>query len=453
MGCEMKFLITSVQSHALPHYKFLKSLETYCQKNVAELIVLPMIGRGAFEDMDKIHAVYQPYLEFNKRKINNNLQIEQFHIRPAQIDPLTGLNRFAQRATSLIFASPKQRMKPIHHSNHKYPKFLITTGAASKPRYATGQDVSADRRRLGNIAKRDHVYGALLVDVQDDEIFHLRNIRADAQGSFIDLGKKYNGGRVTNSILEALVLGDYHLGDTDPQTREVNYQMIEQYKPKKLILHDFFNGHSVNPHIEKSFIQQKLIHQYDTGYNSLERELEEGHDELIELSKAMKGREIYIIPSNHNEFLNRYLDEGLYIKDIGNFRIATKLALYMAEKDFNNPVEGGYNCIGKLPKNIKFLRRTDDLKVKGYQLGSHGDRGPGGSKGSMNTKEADFGKSITGHVHRAQILRETYTVGTSTHLSLPYTRGYPSDWSHTNAFLWENGKVQLVSIIEGCYES
>jgi hypothetical protein len=68
----------------------------------------------------------------------------------------------------------------------------------------------------------------------------------------------------------------------------------------------------------------------------------------------------------------------------------------------------------------------------------------------MTTKENDFGKSITGHVHQAQILRDTYTVGTN---SLPltpyYMRGYPTASSHTHAMLWDNGTVQLINEIGG----
>ena len=54
-------------------------------------------------------------------------------------------------------------------------------------------DQSAERRRLGNIAKRDHVYGGLIVEVEGAEIFHMRHIRADTDGKFVDLGVKYDG--------------------------------------------------------------------------------------------------------------------------------------------------------------------------------------------------------------------------------------------------------------------
>jgi hypothetical protein len=127
------------------------------------------------------------------------------------IDPITGLNRFAQDETTLVLASPKQRMRPVPHSNKKHPKFLVTTGACTLPNYATGTDVSAERRRLGNIALKDHVYGGLVVEVENDEIFHMRHVRANKGGSFVDFGTRYDSNKKSSAVLEALVLGDYHV--------------------------------------------------------------------------------------------------------------------------------------------------------------------------------------------------------------------------------------------------
>lgn len=52
-------------------------------------------------------------------------------------------------------------------------------------------------------------------------------------------------------------------------------------------------------------------------------------------------------------------------------------------------------------------------------------------------------------VHKAQALRDTFTVGTMLPLTMYYMRGYPSDWSHSHAFLYDTGVVQLVNIIPG----
>lgn len=445
------YLITSAQSCASPHSTLLEGFEYYAEDHDSEIIILPMIGQSAKEDFDRVHSIFRENydIEEGNRKLNNNIQIEQFNIRPYQIDPVTGLTRFAQRETTKVFASPKQRLKPIAHSNQKHPKYLVTTGACTRPNYATGMDVSAERRRLGGISRRDHIYGGLIVEIENNEIFHMRHLRADQRGSFVDLGVRYDGNYRSESVLEALVLGDYHMGQTVPEVREETFKMIDRYKPKRLMLHDFFDGHSVSHWVEQRFIEHKLIQQKDKDHHILEKELTDGYHELCKLSELMRGEKIYFVGSNHHEFLNRYLNDGRFMKDPTNARFGFKLASYLAKKDFNNPVEAGYRMIGKLPRNIIFLRRNQDLKVRGYQLGAHGDKGPGGGYGSITAKENDWGKSISGHVHKAQILRDTYTVGCMLPLTPYYMRGHPSDFSHTHGFLWDNGCVQLVNIING----
>lgn len=443
-----RYVITSAQSCASPHKNFWLGLQEYATFWNAELIVLPMIGKNATEDWDAIHSDFTPYLLKSKRFLNSNVAIQQFHVRPYQIDPITGLSRFAQRGTTLIFASPKQRLKAIAHSNQKHPKFLITTGACTLPNYAIGTDVSAERRRLGKIAKGDHVFGAVVVEVIDNKIFHVRHLRADKKGVFIDLGASYDGRKMKGRAkLKAMVLGDWHGGQTDPIVRQVTGEMIKELRPEQLILHDFFDGHSVSHHIDKKIVRQKLLHQYDKGFHVLKTELEDDNKDLWWFSKLLKGKKIVIVYSNHHAFLPRYLEEVRFQFEMTNFRLAVKILDYIATKDYNDGVKFGLKYVGKLPKNVVFLKEDSDYKILGYQLGSHGDKGANGGYGSINSKENDFGKSISGHTHSSQIQRDTYIVGTCLPLNMFYMRGQPTSWTHTHALLWENGTVQLIHII------
>lgn len=444
-----KYVITSAQAYASPHTHFWEGLLAYAKRIKAEVIVLPMIGNCAAQDWDKIHKIFVPYLEYGRKHLNSNIAIEQFNVRPYQIDPLTGLDRFAQQGTTIIFASPKQRLKPVPHSNFKYPKFLVTTGAVTRPNYATSDDVSAERRRLGDIARRDHCYGFIVVEVVNNKLFHMRQVRANSEGVFVDLGVKYDGKVRTSVQAEAMILGDFHCGQADPIVVQATYEMIREFKPKRLILHDFFDGHSISHWIEKKPVRERLIQVYDKGLFTLEGELKDAYDQLKVFSEMCE--EVVVVFSNHHAFLHRYLEEFRFAKDAPqNLRIAIDLIQWMAEKDYNDPVEAGIKKFGDLP-NVKFLREDEDYKIHGYQLGAHGDKSMSMGYGSMTTKENAWGKSCSGHVHKAQVLRQTYTVGTCLPLNMFYMRGYPSDWTHSHAFLWETGTVQLVHIFGKFY--
>lgn len=445
------YLLTGAQAEARPNGQLLRSMEAYVAERAGGLVILPMIGQNASEDWDNLHPAFADMdVEYGARKLNEHIGIEQHHVRPYQIDPVQGLNRFVQRERTHVFASPKQRLKSVAHSVRNHPKFLVTTGAVTEPNYATSEDVSAERRRLGNIAKRDHVFGGLVVEIANSNKYYMRHITSNGRGSFVDLGKKYDGKEITETDTEALVLGDYHCGRTDPTVLKATYKMIDDLRPKRVVLHDFFDGHSVSHHAEKEPITQGIHQIVDLGHDSLEAELKQCGDELRILADMTD--EVVVVMSNHHEFLWRYLNEARFMKDKVNTRFGLRLANYMAERDENDPVEHGIRLLGELPPNIRFLKRTDDYRVKGYQLGAHGDKGVGLGYGSMVSKENDYGQSISGHVHQNQTMRRTHTVGTMLPLDMFYLRGSPHAWTNGHAAIYANGAVQHLMIYKGAYK-
>lgn len=315
---------------------------------------------------------------------------------------------------------------------------LMTTGAVTKPNYNTDN-------RQGIIADHDHVYGAIVVEIVDNVNYHYRQLTAQKNGPFVDLGIKYSGKETEPSVLEALVLGDWHTGDTNGDVRKKTFEMIQEYKPRRIILHDYFNGHSVNHH-EKSKLGSRARAARE-GRLSLEEELRMNSKELYAFAAvAGENAEIVLVASNHNEFLDRYLQEGRFLVEHHNAALGAKLFAAVVEK--KNPLQVGLEMCGGVPKNVKFLERDQDYKVRGWQLGAHGDQGANGARGGIRGIENAYGKSITGHSHTPEILRDTYIVGTSTDLRLDYTSG-PSSWMNTHAMLWDNGRVQLIHIING----
>lgn len=447
----MNHLITSAQANVRPNNRLLQSMETYAGEREADMTILPMIGKNASEDWRQLHRAFDDYpVQYGSLMLNDSIQIEQFHVKPQAVDPSTGLRRFAQRERTQVFASPKQRMTAIPDASREHTKFLVTTGAVTMPNYSTGDDNLAERRRLGSIARRDHEFGALVVETLGNKGYFMRHVRSGNRGAFIDLGTRYDGKEVEEGIRpDAMVLGDWHSGRTDPDVLDGTLDMIDTLKPKKVFLHDFFDGHSVSHHVEKQPITQQLLQQEDLGHTSLEAELAQCRDELIDL--ASRTDEVVVVMSNHHEFLWRWLNEGRFMQSPKNMRFGFKLASHMAEKDENDPVEHGIKMIGDIPKNIRFLKRTDSVKVRGYELGAHGDKGVGYGYGSITSKENDFGKSISGHVHKAEKQRQTHTVGTMLPRDMYYMRGSPSAWTNSHAVIYPDGSVQHLFLENGLW--
>jgi hypothetical protein len=413
-------------------------LERLCQTKNAELIILPMNGKDARETLYHESLGDIEIFEGNY-DLNSNIKISDMKVPPQNIDPATGRTRFAQADQTMIYAHSKQRLKAVPSSNSKLPKLLMTTGSITSPNYQ-------ENNHRGDVATRDHTLGAIMVEVIDDKLYHARHITAFQNGNFVDMGLKYSGKKRPTTIkTDSLVIGDLHVGETDPETMRANYEMIDHFKPERVILHDTFNGHSINHHERNNRMSQ--IRAFNEGHLSLEGELREYTKVLNEIAEASPG-EVYIVKSNHDMFLNRYLEEGKFLKEPHNADIAMRLGYSLVQG--RDPLKDAVGLMGGIPKNVHFLDLNSDLKRWGYQLASHGHKGLGGSRNAnINARETAHGKSITGHSHTPEKLRNTYIVGTSTHLNLPYTDGSASSWMNCNAVLYKGGLVQLLPIIEG----
>ena len=71
------YVLTSAQAQANPQSDYFQGLNRYIKEVGAEpLIILPMIGQNAREDIDQLHKELWKYdIEGGKRKLNNNVEI------------------------------------------------------------------------------------------------------------------------------------------------------------------------------------------------------------------------------------------------------------------------------------------------------------------------------------------------------------------------------------------
>jgi len=429
----MKYVITTAQHNARPHKQFMTNLDLYCKRHKAELIILPVSGQTVKEDSlhPELNALNILTKDF---KLNENIKISNYAIKPQQINPLTGIRRFAPGDRSFIFASPKQSLEYVPTGDDNIPKAIITTGACTEPNYNINN-------RIGRIATKDHVIGALAVDITDNNYFHFRHLTAQKNGLFFDIDGKYDTRfRKLRSTL-AFVVGDLHPYNVNPDHQACTLEQILHFKPKDVFMHDVFNAYSISHHAEGHFIKQHQI--FERQGRNLEAELIETLKEIKKYTEVTKGT-VNVVPSNHDHHLYRYLDEGRFIDDKGNKLMAAHL--YLAALKGYNPLEIGLKLVGELPPNLNFLSNKGK-KIKGIELGRHGHLGANGARGSLKAMEEAEHKSITGHGHSAQKIRNTYKVGTSTDFRIGYNDDGFSNWSQTNAVVYRNGLVQLLNTV------
>lgn len=438
-----KFVITTAITGCRVHTGFYEALKRYCKRNKAMLLILPATDPASRAGWELDGILKNEHIVFSDLALNSNCFISSIKLSAKQIDPVTGLGRIGQRQGSFIYASPKQRMKVIANSNKSLPRVMMTTGAITRPNYSTDRYMS---ERTAYISMIDHVMGALIVEVQDDKIFHFRQIQAEKSGAFADMGVYYKADGVGKLLPLARVFGDYHAGQTDLVAEAALMRLQQSVPANTLVFHDIFNGLSVSHHEMVQHIMRAK--RFAKDQLSILNELSHVSATLNRWGK--QAEKLVIAKANHDEHLERYLDEGRYVKDPINKKVALQLALAMV--DGLDPLKYGVeNIIGlKCKEQVRWLTRDEDFKLAGVECGAHGDEGANGGSGSISALEHAYGNAIVAHTHTPEILRGIFRIGTTSLLDLDYNSG-PSGWMHTNCDLYPNGGRQLINIINGKY--
>lgn len=445
-----KFVVTTAVTGCVLDTKAYNSIKQYCKLNGAELLVLVAsdpasnLDRGTLGRIDK--RLVDEAIVLEDTYLNENIFLSTIKLSAKHIDPITGLGRIGQREGSFIYASPKQRLKSSPISNIKMPHFLMTTGAITKPDYTSSHYMS---NRTAYIADHDHIMGGLIVEIGGADEYHFRQFQCDDKGRFIDLGVQYDGKKTKKIAPEAFVLGDWHSGSTCPMAKGVWKDISKKLKPKSVVMHDLFDGRSINHHEAHNI--DSLAKRAEQGYLNLKDELNLVARDIEELSTWAK--EVVIVKSNHDEFLKRFLQKGNFADDPYNYKTFLRLALEYVETSCD-PLKYGVEELGelsdKVKNKVKWLERDEDYLVSGIQLGAHGDKGANGSRGGLKSMEVAYGQSVSGHSHSPEILRGAWQVGTSSKLKLSYNVG-PSSWLNTSCLVYPNGQRQLINAIDGKY--
>lgn len=443
-----RFVVTTVVNGKKVDEKFFKSITTFCEKNDAKLLLLPCAD--VKNTRSRVDWNFDPILKnqifvTEETKLNNNLFLSNIMVSAKQIKPTTGLARIGQRHGSYIFASPKQFLEYVITSpdSERLPHALMTTGALTVSDYSNDYYMS---QRTSYIADNDHVMGAVIVETEDDRIYHFRQVQADEDGCFIDLCTKYMPEGIID-VESTLVLGDYHAGQTSDQCISMINEMVDNLVVRDIIVHDFFDGHSINHHD----IPFPLKLARKAGH-TLEQELELGVQELNYLTALVPddGR-VILTRGNHDEFLERWLEKGTFMNDPTNMVIGLELAKVYIER--GDVLRHAYEMIGGInnPEKIMWLGRKEELKIAGVEVGQHGDLGLNGAKSSLQSMERVYGNCVVAHTHSAAIFRGVWRVGTMTNMDLGYNRG-PSNWTHTNCLVYDNGQRQLINLINDTWK-
>lgn len=353
-------------------------------------------------------------------------------IQPTRKYPLSSMEGLTQ-GTSFVVGHPKLHMKTCAVLKGHPERVIMTTGAVTVPNYTDSN--------AGYVSRHNHKYGFVIVEIRDEEVFHIRQVEADSDGNFIDLINKVDCGKITRvKNFKGLICGDSHHWSIDQKIDEKNDEICTKLNVEKVVLHDVIDGESCNNHIIKNPIEQ--YKRMQKGQNLIEKEL----DDLAKWLEPKIPFNIVIPHANHNDRLDRIIQED-WRKDIANSMFYLKYTQAVLEEKASKGVLAFF-LSERFGDKITTLKHNDSYIIGKYECSQHGHLGTNGSRGSMVGFRNLNVPLITAHTHSSYRADDFICVGANCDLDAPYLKG-ASSWNSSSALIAENGIAQMIIYIRG----
>ena len=424
-------VISSILPNTEIYKDFVEAMELYCKQNNGQLLLTPI--RGIKNETIFNKDVMRRYGKYfcTETTFNENLKLVNTGVTANNKNPLASLKELGHKEYSTIVASTKQCMEMIPSINKGKTHLIYLTGTCSKPIY--------NKNITGTINANNNKIGGLIVEIQNDRIFYIRNIEW-INGYFVDLNKAYYKDHIENIQAEALVAGDLHLsGDEDPKALELLNKEIKFLKAKRLVIHDFCSHNTINHHEQDNWIKMAKL---TSKFHSLEDEHKYTAHTFNNFAKDLKNVEFIVVKSNHDRWLHKYLgNRNLWIKDNCNAFYAHTLCGYALQG--LDPFEATMRTFLNPKLKIRFLQNDEIYKIADTELSLHGDIGNNGGPATLRSIELSAGKCIIGHSHQPRVGFYGMQVGSNTKMNLGYNSG-GSSWHNGNVSLFKDGHKQML---------
>lgn len=439
-----RFIITWAQNATPVHKNFYSNMIEYAKHIDAGVHVIAGRYRNptsVFSDKD--HDWWDlpndnKYLDAARQNIHPYLTIlSDVKVQPTASNPLTGFEGITGEE-SCIIGHPKVHTKFLPVLDGHPPKALMSTGACTIKNYTDS--------KAGKKAAFHHTYGFIVVEIKDGDQFFFRQVTADKNGNFNDLIHKVENQKITKiEDISSVVFGDIHHAVLDKPVWKKKLKFYEKFNVGSYVMHDVFDGKSINHHNRDNPITQYKLHL--EGSRDLKKEIKGLKKFMLDFCNKFSDSEVKVVRSNHDDFLDRWVTFQDWKKEIHNCREFMEYALILLKDEAPK---------GLIPyildemdiDNLETFGLNFSYVVKSWELAQHGDIGQSGSRGSLVQFSKQNTKSIIGHSHTPGRLDGAVQVGTSTELRQDYMKGANS-CLNSDAIIHTDGKVQQLHWING----
>lgn len=437
---EKIYIITCAQNNTPAHKELFNNILRYMDyikqemKREVELLVVPIRYKNPTsvfidKEYERWDPVLLPYLIANDVSLNNEfVLLGSVKIQPTAVNPLQNVYQLG-RGKSIIVGHTKQHL--VCFNNGVNTSKAFTSGSITIENYTDS--------KTGKRGEFTHSLGFVIVDGNK-----ARYVSATKNGSFIDVNIEVTRDNIKKtSEIEGIVLGDIHFGSENDKKYKMTKEIIKNINPKYIVLHDVFDGKTISPYRQKSLIELSML---KNSKMRLKDELDLVCKRLVSLSDEFKNSKVLIVKSNHDEFLDRWINNKLSDIDIDELYEYSELVIALLENKQKEDVLSVYFNKKYKRGNVVFLKRTDFMKIAGWLVSIHGDIGINGKKASISSFSKVASKIIIGHFHTPYRKDNIAAVGALQDQSIiTYSKGLQT-WDTAHVIIYKNGKLQHIFI-------
>ncbi|HMN67053.1 MAG TPA: hypothetical protein PKC28_00810 [Bdellovibrionales bacterium] len=474
-------------------------------ERLAKDLNAPIIVAPAFSEINLIPAI-NTHLFYNPRvhiMVDPQLQIDKntYLVNHGTMDkvenPLVGLDQLYQPTDRVIVFHPKVVSKTTPSGSYDAQNgYLTTTGSMSDPAYRSEFNVGMVTDWRAQITAEKNLGLTVLSRRYPQAAFS--GITGAANGSsarrlpftlarygnpegLFDMNKIYaKEGVVRLKALPALVLGDIHLGNTDPAFLQAAYGILRdlgaivenprfgrvnefEYAPGKfqigaLVFHDLIDGSPFNEHTFDRIITRAQMDK--SGQLEIGSHIRPVASFLNFLGMLLPNTKFIVPVDNHgHDWIVKALEKGKLSENFQRSELAIMLRLMLetVEKG-GNPYERLLSYYGVDLSRVIFMTNEHssyrigiDLNdpekfsvLQGTEIGQHSQNGVNGARAiSVKGMLAAYSAIVGGHVHSTQELGQSKRVGSLTPTRQSYHKG-PSTNDASVALIYSPEAIQML---------
>ena len=441
-------LVTSAQNKTIINKQMFDNMKVYANYieqtfgRKVEILIIPTRYRNptAIRESEKITASewwddeVQPNLFYNKILFGDVLISADSRISPTASMPLNGYESLASQ-NHFIVGHPRLHTRPLPRFKGEISRIMATSGYMTRKNYSIS--------KAGDKGYVHHSYGFVVLEKKKDgTCYPPRTVKVNSEGDFSDY--RYYVNKKVSIITKSagMIWGDIHHNEINGAKYKASMKLQKELNPDNVVFHDLLDASTINPHeFDDLYIQKHKIRE---GKKNVEKEIDNSLKFVEQFRKQYKGK-LSIVQSNHDDFLDRYINKFNWKSDLHNSEAYLKYAMIQQSE---NIMEYG-NIYGflineRFKGEVKYIKSSSPLIINTYQCGYHGDHGVNGARGNITSFKRLNSKMIFGHGHSPTMIDGCTMVGVSCNLWQYYNSKGLSSWGFADSIIHKSGKNQLI---------